>query len=671
MVKQYEQIQKPVEWMEYVDSCRQAADIEQLQRGLSVYDTSSADLQEKAIAIADMLLRLDLDTETVTAALLYPAYKKELIHAHYIEEHFGEGMLKLLSDCMQMRSLSKLADIDKYEPHQIETLRKMLLAMVTDIRAVLIVLAERLWQLRDAKVLSPEAQKKLANETLHIYAPLANRIGIWQLKWEIEDLCLRYLEPDIYVSIAKSLASRRVERVKYLAAVTDLFTLKLQQAQVKDFKIAGRVKHIYSIYKKMQRKNVSIEEIYDISALRVLVKSIEDCYAVLGMLQNEYEHIPEEFDDYVAQPKPNGYQSIHTVLYGPDNKVIEVQIRTFEMHDTSELGAASHWRYKEGLSQEAAYEAKIALLRQIMAWQKEVAAPEHKPDEQVQDIFADRVYVFTPMGDIIDLPQGSTPIDFAYSIHSEVGHRCRGAKANGKMVPLTYHLQTGDRMEIMTTKVPNPSRDWLNPHLGYIKSGRAHSVLAHWFRVKDSDQEKELKKMKVAAPVPPPAPKKVTEQHIELTREAPRKQADQITGIDSLLTRFASCCKPLPGDSIVGYITKTRGVNIHRRDCRNISHMLENDTDRFMEVGWSSAKTTAGRYAVDLLVRAQERANLLRDITGALSNEDVHVVGLRAQVDKETEASIYITITITSVGELNKAIKLLQQVHSVDDVRRL
>lgn len=671
MVKQYEQFQNSTEWLEHVDTCRQEADIQQIKQALAVYDESASGLQETAITIADLLLRLDLDTETLTAAILYPAYKKELIHTHHIEELFGMGMSKLLDDCLQMRSLSKLTDLDRYQPHQIENLRKMLLAMVTDTRAVLLIIAERLCQLRDAKSLPQTEQHKLANETLQVYAPLANRIGIWQLKWEIEDLCLRYLEPETYKSIAKSLASRRVERVKYLTTVSDLFTEKLNKEQVKDFEIHGRVKHIYSIYKKMQRKNVPIEEIYDVTALRVLVKSVEDCYTVLSLLQRDYDHVPEEFDDYVAQPKPNGYQSIHTVVYGPENRVVEVQIRTFEMHDTSELGAASHWRYKEGLSQEAAYEAKIALLRQIMAWQKEVATPGQQPEEQAQDIFADRVYVFTPMGDIIDLPQGATPIDFAYSIHSEVGHRCRGAKANGKMVPLTYHLQTGDRMEIMTSKQPNPSRDWLNPHLDYIKSSRARSVLAHWFRVKDSENDREIKKAKPATPAPAPAPKKVSDQHIALTRDVPKKQTEQITGVDRLLTKFASCCKPLPGDAIVGYITKTRGVSIHRRDCRNIANMLDNDTDRFIDVAWSSAKTTAGRYSVELLVTAEERAHLLRDITGALSNEDIHVVGLRAQVDKETEASVYITITITSVDDLNKAIRLLQQVNSVGDVRRL
>jgi len=668
MVKHYEKHETPAAWIKAMGEKRPDIDRSLYLRALHIYDEKSdMDGAAKATEIADMLLNLDLDAETVLAAFLYPAVKKHALHQEDITEHFGVAVGKLLSDCMQMQSLSKLKSINKNEPHQIENLRKMLLAMVTDIRAVLIILAERLWKLRDAKSLTPGEQKKLAEETLELYAPLANRIGIWQLKWEIEDLCLRYLDLAAYTSIAKWLSSRRTEREEYLAKAIKIFTDLLQNGSIPKFEIHGRVKHIYSIYKKMLRKNVPVEEIYDVSAMRVLVPDVADCYGVLGILQSEYQRIPQEFDDYIAQPKPNGYQSIHTVLYGPDEKIVEVQIRTFEMHQTSELGAASHWRYKEGMTQEAAYEMKIALLRQIMAWQKDVSSGTTDVlDQPVQDIFADRVYVFTPLGDIIDLPTGSTPLDFAYHVHSEVGHRCRGAKVDGKMVPLTHVLQTGNRVEIMTAKAPNPSRDWLNVHSGYLKSGRARSILAHYFRLKDHAVDKELSKAK-PAPVQPV--KKMIEPHIEVLRESTQKSAESISGVDSLLTKIALCCKPLPGDSIIGYITQNRGVSIHRRDCSNIANLSRNDANRFMDVSWG--KSSTGRYAVDIVALAHDRSNLLRDITGALSNEEVHVAGLRTQLHAGGDASIYITLMINGIEELNKAVEVLQQINQVIDVRRL
>lgn len=671
MVKHYENHPSPDAWIASFSAIRSETDTALLQRALQLYDNKSQlDLADKGSMIADMLLKLEMDTETIVAAFLYPGIKNHIFHHEFVTEHFGDVIAKLLQDCMQMQALHKIKNIVEDDTHQIENVRKMLLAMVTDPRAVLIILAERLWQLRHAKTLVESEQKKLARETLDIYAPLANRIGVWQLKWEIEDLCLRYLNPETYKSIASWLSTRRTEREEYLVKAINVFTGILHNGHIPKFDIHGRVKHIFSIYNKMQRKNVPIEEIYDISALRVLVPSVADCYAVLSLLQSEYQRIPHEFDDYIAQPKPNGYQSIHTVLYGPDNKIIEVQIRTYDMHQLSELGAASHWRYKEGMSQEAAYEVKIALLRQIMAWQKEVASgAEPVADHQAHDIFADRVYVFTPLGDIIDLPQGATPLDFAYHVHSEVGHRCRGAKVDGKMVPLTHALQTGNRVEIMTAKQPNPSRDWLNIHSGYLKSGRARSVLAHYFRIKDSAAEKELKKDKPPVVEAPPPPKKIADQHTEMTRELHQKPGGNVTGVDSLLTKFAMCCKPLPGDDIVGYITQNRGVSIHRRDCSNIGNLRNNDLDRFMEVSWG--KAAKGRYPVELDVRVHDRANMLRDITGALSNEEMQIAGLRTQLHSGGEASVYVTIMITGVDEMDKAMKILQQIDQVLNVRRL
>jgi GTP pyrophosphokinase len=670
MVKQDENLLTPEIWVATISKQRGEADVAMVSRALRLYEeTGKPLLATNGIAIANMLLKLELDTDTILASLLYPAVKQQLIQSESISEHFGLSVSKLLHDCMQMQSLGKLKEISHYHTHQIENLRKMLLAMVTDIRAVLIILAERLGLLRLAKALPVPEQQKLAKETLDVYAPLANRIGVWQLKWEIEDLCLRYLNADAYTAIAKFLTTRRAERETYLQHVNEKVTEILTKGQISKFELSGRVKHIYSIYKKMERKNVPIEEIFDISALRVLVPTVADCYTVLSLFQAEYRHIPQEFDDYIAQPKPNGYQSIHTVIYGPEDRIIEVQIRTFDMHHTSELGAASHWRYKEGMSQQDAYEAKIALLRQIMGWQREVAKDDEvKREQPVQDIFADRIYAFTPQGDIIDLPHGATPLDFAYHVHSEVGHRCRGAKVDGKMVPLTHALQTGNRVEIMTAKQPNPSRDWLNAHFGYIKSGRARSVLAHWFRLKDNVNEKEIKK-KLPPVVPVPALKKAfVEQHLETAKE--RSQAPgAVTGVDSLLSKLAKCCKPLPGDPIIGYVTQNRGVSIHRRNCSNITNLERNDTNRFMEVSWG--KTVVGRYPVDLLLHAHEHSHLLRDITGALSNEDLQVAGIQTKLEEGAEVTVYVTVMITGVEELNKAIKVLQMVNQVQDVRRV
>lgn len=668
MVKHYEQHATPAAWIAAVAITRGENDAAQLDRALQLYsDPVNEKLAVKGSAIADMMLTLEMDTESITAALLYPAVKNHLVHIDTINEHYGLTIGKLLNDCLQMQALNQLRQNKQYESHQIENLRKMLLAMVTDTRAVLIILAERLWKLRTAKALSQESQRKLAQETLDIYAPLANRLGIWQLKWEMEDLCLRYLNSEIYSGIAKWLSTRRTEREEYIAKVINLFETMFKDAGTTEVKIMGRVKHIYSIHHKMQRKHVPVEEIYDISAVRVLVPNIEDCYYVLGLLQEKFQRIEQEFDDYIAQPKPNGYQSIHTVLYGPENRIIEVQIRTFEMHETSELGAASHWRYKEGMSQEAAYEMKIALLRQIMAWQKEVTTnSETRSGLPEQDIFADRVYVFTPQGDIIDLPQGATPLDFAYHIHSEVGHRCRGAKVDGKMVPLTHTLQTGNRVEILTAKQPNPSRDWLNVHLAYLKSGRARSILAHWFRVKDSAMEKELKKSRPV--VTTVSVNKKLPDHFELQKKT-LKPAGSITGVDSLLTKLALCCKPLPGDAVVGYITQNRGVSIHRRDCSNITHMTRKDSNRFIDVNWGN--TPVGKYPVELVVRAVDRANLLRDMTGALGDGDFNLAGVRTQLISGNEVLIYLTIMIAGVDDLNKATRLLQHIDQVLEVRRM
>lgn len=633
-----------------------------IQTAIQLYDSKVAQLQKKGLGIADILLTLGLDNETLAAALAYPALQAREIHFDTITDCFGEKANKLLHDVLQMQSLGKLQHIEQRGSHQIENLRKMLLAMITDVRAVLIILAERLWQLHQVKNASSAEQQQLAQETLDVYAPLANRLGVWQLKWEIEDLCLRYLQPEMYSHIAKWLAARRDEREDYIQRCIALVTDILQAADIKKFQIMGRVKHIYSIYRKMQRKGTDLKEIYDITALRVLVENVEDCYTVLGVLQSVWQQFPQEFDDYIAQPKANGYRSIHTVVTGPENRFIEIQIRTYQMHNESELGVAAHWRYKEGVLQTSHYEAKIALLRQIMAWQKElVAMNEHK--QPIQDLFADRIYVFTPTGDIVDLPQGATPLDFAYYIHSEVGHRCRGAKIDGNIVPLTHVLATGDRVEILTAKQAKPSRDWLSPHLSYIKTSRARNAIHHWFNVHDNVQpeveEHERPPVVVTTPTFMPRPNaQDAESNI------------QILGINNLLTTIARCCKPLPGDAVIGYVTRGRGVSIHGRDCENLLHAMKENPERVIEVDWNEQKAIT--RPVDLHLQIYDKPEILRHITTLLAGEKINVVGLLTQKDQLTaQIELYLTIEISDVQQLKKAIVLLKKIPDVLTIRRI
>lgn len=666
------------EWLAELAASRRPLDIAQLQKAIDLYAENN-EQREKGLGIADILLSLGLDTETLATTIVWPALQAHAITQDHIIDTLGEDSIKLLHDVHQMQSLGKLQHLAQRGHHQIENLRKMLLAMVTDVRSVLVVLAERLWQLRQAKQLEPAAQQALANETMAVYAPLANRLGVWQLKWEIEDLCLRYLHPDIYSQIARDISTRRDEREAFVHHFNQILQDRLTEAGIKHFQIMGRVKHIYSIYKKMQRKKANLKQIYDMTALRVLVDTIPDCYAVLAVLQNGWAQVPEEFDDYVSQPKQNGYQSIHTVLIGENNVFVEVQIRTQQMHQESELGVAAHWRYKEGVLQPSSYESKIALLRQIMAWQKEVAATdEAQPATQnatpavvpaappTQDLFAQRVYVFTPMGDILDLPQGSTPLDFAYTVHSEVGHRCRGAKVDGHIVPLTYQLRMGQRVEILTAKHPNPSRDWMNPHLKFLKAARNRAKVMHWFRIQESQNAVPEKLVKHHHPQPELHPP--IELHKPATESAP---AVSVVGIDNLLTHVARCCKPLPGDAVIGYVTVNRGVTIHRRDCRNLRNMLtvEDSTHRKIEVSWG--EKNANSFNEDLTLRVYDRPGLLRDITTLLAGEKINVSGL--QTFKTSEAmiiDIYLTIEVHSRAQLKLALDHLQKLPNIIQLRR-
>jgi GTP pyrophosphokinase len=650
----------PEHWLLHVEAERGNQAVPLLRTAIHLIPSSFI---EEGLGLANILLEIGLDNEGLAAAVIYPALKTSEIHLDTVSDHLGENNARLLRDSIQMGALGKLQHLEERKSHQLENLRKMLLAMVADVRAVLIILAERLWLLRQAKTLSKNEQEKFAEETMDVFAPLANRLGVGHLKWEMEDLCFRYLKPDIYKKIAKWLDSKRDEREIYIQKVMQILRENLAKKNITSFDITGRVKHIYSIYRKMQRKSSEINEIYDISAVRVLVSDIEDCYAVLSIVHEMWRPIPSEFDDYITHPKPNGYRSIHTAIEGPEERIVEVQIRTFQMHQESELGVAAHWKYKEGGGQTSDYEAKIAWLRQVMEWQKEVSkeTPGKENKAPPKDLFADRVYVFTPTGEIIDLPQGATPLDFAYHIHSEVGHRCKGAKISGNIVPLTYHLQTGEKVEILTAKQPNPSRDWLNPHSGYLTTQRAKSKVLHWFKAQESEEPEEKPKEKKEADII----KELELPILKKSRVSNKAAQDiQILGVGHLLTQIAKCCKPLPGENIIGYITQGKGVSIHRNTCKNIITISENSKNRLIEVDWG--EKISDLYPVDLKIEAYDRQGLLRDVTTYFSSEKINVLGIQTFTDKNShEAHLNLTIEISNLERLQFILSQLKKIPNI------
>ena len=637
-----------------------------------------------------------------------------------IKTEFNPTIGKLLEGVLQLNNIRDLQNkTDKNRAlNQVDKLRKMLVAMVDDVRVVLIKLAERLSILRLASQFEDAKRRAIAQEVSDIYAPLANRLGVWQLKWELEDLAFRYLQPEIYKEIAKSIKNRRIERDKFIEEAMEKLRKALLSAGLKKFDISGRAKHIYSIYKKMQRKDVDYQEIYDSSAIRVLMPEVADCYMVLSIVHDLWEQIPKEFDDYIHNPKPNGYRSIHTAVVGPGNNNLEVQIRTYRMHEESELGVAAHWAYKEGKTQKPQQLDKMAWLRQVLDWQKELVTFEQS--SQDSEVFDNRVYVFSPAGDVIDVAKGATPLDFAYAIHSQIGHRCKGAKINGNIVPLTYQLHTGDQVEILTAKQPNPSRDWLNPHTGYLATAKARAKVQQWFKQQDYDRHvtdghehlaKELQRLgahelnldelasklqfnhtkdmyaalgagslrlsQVAGAVAhlkerdqPAAPQEVfitKSSHPKKTPQA--KSAVNIAGIDNLLTHMAGCCKPVPGDKILGYITQGHGISIHRHDCANLTHGHAAD-QRLIEVDWNSL--TDYKYQLDLQIIVQDRHGLLRDITTALTVEKINIVSLNCATSKTNlTALVSLTIEISNTKQLEQISQRLVQLPNVLEVKRV
>jgi len=672
---------------------------------------------QQGLKMAEILLDLHLDKATIAAALVYSSVHYAELNIEDVREHLGDQVAKLVQGTMQMDAIKTLPGLASENHTQLENVRKMLLAMVEDMRVVLIKLAERTIIMRTLGAFDPITTKKFARETLEIYAPLANRLGIGQLKWELEDLSLRYLESETYKEIAESLHERRIDRENYVQQfVSDLKTI-LENAGLKKFEVYGRAKHIYSIYRKMYKKKLKFEDLYDLNAVRILVETIEDCYTALSIIHGSWQPIQNQFDDYIASPKLNGYRSIHTAVIGSNNKKIEVQIRTFEMHKESEHGVAAHWQYKESSQQKASYQAKIAWLRQVLEWQKELVKTGKSSDTTHAAVLDDRIYVFTPTGDIIDLAKGATPLDFAYSIHSEVGHRCRGAKVNGSIVPLTYILNTGEQVEILTAKQPNPSRDWLSPNLGYLFTARAKAKVHHWFKIQDYDKnvvegqtilERECHRLGIVNVEQEQLAHKlhykskkdmyaalgsgdirmaqvlhiIQTQHeleksvhdipTEIPLRAPRKTTPSginIAGVGNLLTYAAACCKPVPGDEIIGFITQGKGVALHRHDCINILNLPIEKRGRLITVDWGQEAKEI--YPVDIRIEAYDRPGLVRDITTLVANEKLNVIALTTSINRnEGTANIAVTIEIHGIASLSKILDRIKHIPNIIDAYR-
>ena len=694
----------------------QAAIVERAET-LIVAQASSPEAQaaiDEGREIAAIVESLGLPDELLAAARLCPLVREEILDDKALKNNDLDSISRIVIDLVQ---LGHFALPTGWEPgealaaRQSEALRKMLLAVVSDVRLVLVRIAEQLYRLRKAKDAPQEEQRSIAIETREIYAALANRLGVWQLKWELEDLAFRYLEPDTYREIASALKEKRTERLGFIEQVKSTLQTELDKQGVKA-DISGRAKHIYSIWRKMQRKDSGLEALYDIRAVRVLVEDVKDCYAALGAVHNLWSYLPGEFDDYIANPKDNDYQSLHTAVVGPDGKTVEVQIRSHDMHRQAELGVAAHWRYKEGRASPAAFDQKIRFLRQLL---EPTDDGEDLLAQIRDDVFEDRVYGVSPKGDVVELPASATPLDFAYHVHTQVGHRCRGAKVNGRIVPLTYKVQNGDKIEIITGSQSSPSRDWLSPKLGYLASARNRAKVRNWFRHQDRDQhqrqgrdilDRELSRLNVRDVATDDIARQLKHkntdglcvalgagdltsaaiatalQHlrgddlpekIRRPRTAKRKQkrtdAVAVSGVGDLLCNFARCCRPVPPEPIVGYITQGRGVSIHRQDCGNLLGLNQRSPERIIEIGWGQSESAT--YPVDLVLRAHDRNGLLRDISTVLADEGASVTDLSSHTDRKTMQTVMnISVEIRDLPTLSTAITRLEQVPNVVSVRR-
>ncbi|CEJ74944.1 GTP pyrophosphokinase (RelA/SpoT([[Clostridium] sordellii] len=682
------------------------------------------------IAVANILCDMELDMQTIAAGLLHDVVEDTEYTYEDIKNDFGEEIADLVD------GVTKLGQI-KYkskEETQAENLRKMFLAMSKDIRVILIKLADRLHNMRTLKYMPPEKAKSKATETLEIYGGIASRLGIYKVKWELEDIALRYIDSEGYYDLVEKVAKKRSQREAYIEKIVDILKEKVEEVNIK-CDIYGRPKHFYSIYRKMKNKHKDFEEIYDLMAVRIIVNSVKDCYAVLGMVHTLWKPIPGRFKDYIAMPKPNMYQSLHTIVVGPDGEPVEIQIRTKEMHNIAEYGIAAHWKYKEGKTnvKENKLEEKLQWLRQMMEWEKDLKDPQEFMDALKDDVFNSQVYVFTPKGDVIELPAGSTPIDFAYRVHTNVGNKCVGAKINGRIAPLDYKLENGNIVEILTSANSNgPSRDWVN----IVQTPNAKSKIRQWFKKERREEniergsailEKDFKKYGV--PTKDPAIEKymvqmarkfnqptvedlvatigyggimssqvvpkvkelyekefakksienkqiddinkhsIGEQEFTKKRKKTSPQGITVKGVDNILIRFAKCCNPIPGDEIIGYITKGRGVAVHRKDCPNSNLDNEYFKNRLVEVSWETSNSA--KFEAEIQIQAEDRRGVINDITHIVAIEKVSLNGINARKSKDNIVNINLLVEVDSIETLNFLMKKIKSIPGVENIYRV
>ena len=664
---------------------------------------------EHPLQTALILAELQLDASSLAAALLHDIPENCGLPIAEIEARFGPEISKLVDGTTKLGKVSWQAAESVTRETQAENLRKMLVAMAEDLRVVFIKLADRLHNMRTLDALSPEKQHSIAQETLEIYAPLAHRLGIWELKWQLEDLSFRYLEPDRYRRIAHLVASRRVKREDFISQVIGIVREEFDKVGL-IAEMSGRPKHIYSICRKMERYDVlgkQFDDIHDLHALRVLVGTVSDCYSAVGIIHSLWHPLPDEFDDYIASPKPNGYQALHTAVMCLGTIPLEVQIRTHDMHYVAEYGVAAHWRYKEGEKKDAHFEERIGWLRQLIDWHRELSGAEEFLESVKTDIFIDQVFVYTPKGEIKDLPKGSTPLDFAYRVHTELGHRCIGAKVNGKLVPFNYQLNNGDVVEIMSTKgEKGPSRDWLNPHLGYVQTSHAREKIRQWFKRQERTEniergrqllDKELRHLGVKIEREELASLFdysslddflaaigyggiMTSQialALDAQREPPKAVAEvappklvpstvQVLGVGDLVTNLARCCNPLPGDEIIGYITRSQGVTIHRRDCYNVLH--EDEKDRLVSAEWGKSDSL---YPVRIQVEAWDRVGLMRDLATVVAEEKINITGVVSAHHDDYTVTEDFTFETAGLAQLSRLLKKIEAVRGVISITRV
>ncbi len=658
----------------------------------------------KGIDVATILMDFNVDVETIIAAILSDPRLENFKPKPDIAKQFGKTVAALVKDINWLNKLNVYSMNMSAQHDQAETLRRMLLSMTHDVRAVLIKLAYRIKRLRILPRESYEVRRFISQETLDIYAPIANRLGIHQFKWELEDMAFRYLEPQTYLKIAKALASKREHREACIDDFIQLLQQRLNNESI-NAEIYGRPKHIYSIWKKMQRKQLDIDELYDLLAVRVIVDSLTECYAALGVVHGSWQYIPKEFDDYIANPKENGYQSLHTVIFDPHGNRIEVQIRTREMHEFAELGVAAHWSYKEGGKHNAALDKSITSLRRLL---EEKEGDENLAEDFHNELFHDRVYVLTPGGKLIDLIKGATPLDFAYAIHTEIGHSCRGAKVNGRICPLTYALKSGEQVEILTTKDIRPNRNWIDPNLGYLKSAHAISKVKSWFKHQQRDEniatgknilDKETQRLGLKAvnlkeltqhfKLPEPdalleaigrndinsrqlaaffkIPELEPQQPISFKKKPETKSVVTVEGIDNVLTNFAKCCAPVLGDDIIGYITHHRGITVHRKDCGNIANISPDKHTQLIPVSWGTQQAS---HSVPIVIRAYNAKHLLNNVSQVMAQANIHITNAALETKPDFSAVLNLVIQVGNTRQLSMVLGKISQLPNIVDVKR-